>query len=47
MGLAIARDIVEAHGGTLDVRSQPGQGSEFFFRLPAAPVEITPVEVKR
>jgi len=35
MGLAIARDIIEAHGGTLEVRSQPGEGSEFFFRIPA------------
>jgi len=38
MGLAIARDIVEAHGGTLNVRSRPGQGSEFYFHIPAAPV---------
>jgi len=35
MGLAIARDIIEAHGGTLEVRSRPGEGSEFFFRIPA------------
>jgi two-component system sensor histidine kinase KdpD len=35
MGLAIARDIIEAHGGTLEVRSLPGEGSEFFFRIPA------------
>jgi len=35
MGLAIARDIIEAHGGTLEVRSQAGEGSEFFFRIPA------------
>jgi two-component system, OmpR family, sensor histidine kinase KdpD len=37
MGLAIARDIVEAHGGTLNVRSRPGEGSEFYFHIPAAP----------
>lgn len=36
MGLAIARDIVEAHGGTLNVRSNPGEGSEFYFTIPVA-----------
>jgi signal transduction histidine kinase len=40
MGLAIARDIVEAHGGTLDVRSTPGEGSEFFFRILVAPAGV-------
>ncbi|HXA50822.1 MAG TPA: ATP-binding protein [Candidatus Acidoferrum sp.] len=40
MGLAIARDIVEAHGGTLDVRSTPGDGSEFFFKIPVAPAGV-------
>ncbi len=36
MGLAIARSIVEAHGGTISVTSQPGQGSVFTFTLPVA-----------
>jgi signal transduction histidine kinase len=36
LGLFIARSIVEAHGGTLDVRSQPGRGSIFTLALPAA-----------
>ncbi len=35
MGLAIAREVIEAHGGRLDVRSRPGEGSEFSFTLPA------------
>src|ERR1041385_620111 len=35
MGLAIARAIVEAHGGEIGVRSVIGEGSEFFFTLPA------------
>jgi two-component system sensor histidine kinase KdpD len=33
MGLAICRAIIEAHGGTLSVTSQPGQGSVFTFTL--------------
>ena len=34
MGLAIAKVIVEAHGGTLGVVSQLGSGSVFSFSLP-------------
>jgi two-component system sensor histidine kinase KdpD len=36
MGLAIARSIVEAHGGTLEVTSQPGRGAAFTMALPLA-----------
>lgn len=35
MGLAIAKAIVELHGGTIGVRSQVGRGSVFFFTLRA------------
>jgi len=34
MGLAIVKAIVEAHGGTVGVTSQLGNGSVFYFSLP-------------
>jgi two-component system sensor histidine kinase KdpD len=35
MGLAIAKAIVEAHGGTIGVTSQLGSGSVFHFTVPS------------
>jgi two-component system, NtrC family, sensor histidine kinase KinB len=34
LGLAITREIVTAHGGSVGVHSAPGHGSEFYFDLP-------------
>jgi PAS domain S-box-containing protein len=34
LGLPITRHLVELHGGSIEVRSQPGQGSVFTVRLP-------------
>jgi PAS domain S-box-containing protein len=36
IGLWVARQAVEAHGGTIRVRSEPGLGSEFTVELPLA-----------
>lgn len=35
LGLAIAREIVEAHGGWITAESQPGRGTSFVFVVPA------------
>jgi signal transduction histidine kinase len=37
IGLAIVRRSLERLGGRLGVESVPGQGSRFWFELPAAP----------
>jgi signal transduction histidine kinase len=37
LGLYITRAIVEAHGGSIAVRSDPGKGTSFCVELPAPP----------
>jgi signal transduction histidine kinase len=39
LGLHLAKGIVDAHEGTIRVKSEPAKGTAFIVRLPAAPVE--------
>jgi signal transduction histidine kinase len=39
LGLSLAKRIVDAHGGSITVKSEPGMGTEFTMRIPAAPAE--------
>ncbi len=39
IGLAIARSVVEAHGGRMGVEANSGGGNTFWFTVPAAPIE--------
>jgi two-component system phosphate regulon sensor histidine kinase PhoR len=36
LGMSITRHIIEGHGGTITVYSEPGRGTQVAFRLPRA-----------
>jgi signal transduction histidine kinase len=40
LGLNLVKKIVEAHGGSIAVKSEPMKGTEFIVRIPAAPPEL-------
>jgi two-component system, OmpR family, sensor kinase len=42
LGLALARRIASAHGGSIAVESEPENGSQFFVSIPAAPSDQPP-----
>ena len=42
LGMAIARSVIEAHGGRISVASIPGNGTTVDIRLPAPPSATTP-----
>ena len=42
LGLPTARRLIEAHGGRLEVFSQPGKGTDITIILPADPIEPEP-----
>lgn len=43
LGLSISRSIVEDHGGTMLVTSEPGRGTTFVVDLPAAAHDVEPL----
>ncbi|MGH7509125.1 MAG: ATP-binding protein [Gemmatimonadales bacterium] len=45
LGLAIAKGLIEAHRGSLEVESAPGRGSTFWFTVPAIAVSASPSTV--
>jgi signal transduction histidine kinase len=42
LGLTLVKRIVEAHGGSIRVKSGPAIGTEFIVTIPAAPAEAAP-----
>ncbi len=41
LGLILCKEIIEIHGGTIWVESEPGKGSSFIFTLPAFHEQVT------
>jgi two-component system sensor histidine kinase HydH len=41
LGLPTTRKVIEAHGGSIDVQSEPCRGTKFTVRLPGAVAEVS------
>jgi two-component system NtrC family sensor kinase len=41
LGLSISYGLIEQHGGTIEVASDPGEGATFTVRLPMAPASFS------
>ncbi len=46
LDLALVKEIVAAHNGSVWVESTVGQGSTFFFTVPVAPSAVSPCELR-
>ena len=44
LGLPLARQFAELHGGSLSIESVPGEGTKVLVRLPAKRVSLDPLE---
>ena len=44
LGLAIVKHLVEAHGGSVQVESEPGAGTTFRILLPLDPLDAPAVK---
>ena len=42
VGLAVARGLVEAHGGAIEAANRNGRGARFSFRIPSQPLHAEP-----
>lgn len=47
LGLATVYEVVDAHGGYIDVESSPGQGATFWVYLPREPVDVLNMQSER
>ena len=45
LGLSTVREVVNMHGGQVDVQSAPGRGTSFFIYLPASSGQPQPVRI--
>lgn len=46
IGLALVNELVELHGGTMRVESEPGKGSAFFVTIPLGQDRLTSVQIE-